>query len=112
MAGWEAGAALNEAVARDLNERIEAAHEDAGREGFVPMLCECGRADCDHVVPMTVGEYEAVRQGPRLFAIAPGHVIPQIEKVVDDEGRFLVVEKARGCPGDVAEGSDPRQADE
>src|ERR1700730_7108190 len=42
MAGWEAGAALNEAVARDLNEGIEAAHQAAGRRGFVPMLCECG----------------------------------------------------------------------
>src|SRR5713226_110800 len=110
MAGREVGAALNEAVARDLNEGIESAHEDAGREGYVPMLCECGRADCDHVVPMTIAEYEAVRQSPRRFAVAPDHVLPPIEKVVEDEGRFLVVEKRPGIPADVAEEKDPREA--
>jgi hypothetical protein len=109
MAGWEAGAAVNEAVARDLNEGIESAHQDAGRDGYVPMLCECGSAECDHVVPMTLTEYEAVRQSPRMFAVAPDHVLPEIEKVVDDEGRFLVVEKRPGTAADVAEDTDPRE---
>ena len=46
MASGEEQAAVRETVARDLNEEIEAAHEEAGREGYVPMLCECGKPDC------------------------------------------------------------------
>jgi hypothetical protein len=112
MAGGEKQAAHNEAVARDLNEGIEAAHEEAGREGYVPMLCECGKADCEHVVPMTLEEYEAVRDDPRHFAVAPEHLLVQVERVVEDEGRFLVVEKRPGVPATVAEDEDPRQTDE
>ena len=109
MASGEEQAAANETVARDLNEEIEAAHEEAGREGYVPMLCECGRPDCEHVVPMTLEEYEEVRADPRRFAVAPGHHEGQIEQVVGDEGRFLVVEKRSGAPAAVAEDQDPRQ---
>ena len=112
MAGWEKQAALNEAVARDLNEGIEAAHEEAGREGYVPMLCECGKTDCEHVVPMTLDEYEAVREDPHRFAVAPDHQVVQIERVVDDAGRFLVVEKRRGIPAAVADEEDPRKTDD
>ena len=49
MASGEEKAAVRETVARDMNEEIEAAHEEAGREGYVPMLCECGKPDCEHV---------------------------------------------------------------
>src|SRR5882672_5054213 len=100
-------AAVNESVARDLNEDIEAAHEEAGREGYVPLLCECGKADCEHVVPMTLEEYEEVRDDPRHFAVAPEHLLVQVERVVEDEGRFLVVEKRPGVPATVAEDEDP-----
>ena len=112
MAGWEERAALNESVARDLNEGIEAAHEESGREGYVPMLCECGKAECEHVVPMTLEEYEAVREDPRHFAVAPEHLLVQVDQVVEDEGRFLVVEKRPGVPATVAEDEDPRQKDD
>ena len=109
MPSWEEQAATNEAVARDLNEDIQAAHEEAGRQGYVPMLCECGKADCEHVVPMTLEEYEDVRANPRRFAVAPDHLEVEIEQVVEDEGRFLVVEKRPGVPAAVAEDQDPRQ---
>jgi hypothetical protein len=111
MARGEKQAARNEAVARDLNEGIEAAHEEADREGYVPMLCECGKPDCEHVLPMTLDEYEAVREDPRRFALAPGHLAVDIERVVEDEGRFLVVEKRPGVPATVAEEEDPRKTD-
>ena len=109
MASGEEQAAVRETVARDLNEEIEAAHEEAGREGYVPMLCECGKPDCEHVVPMTLDEYEEVRANPRRFAVAPDHHQGQIEQVVEDEGRFLIVEKRPGTPAAVAEEEDPRQ---
>jgi hypothetical protein len=108
-AGWEKQAAFNEAVARDLNEGIEAAHVEAGRQGYVPMLCECGKPDCEHVVAITIDEYEAVRGNPRRFAVAPDHQMVQIEHVVEDEGRYLVVEKRPGIPATVAEEEDPRK---
>jgi hypothetical protein len=110
MASGEEEAAANEAVARELNEDIETAHEAAGRKGIVPMLCECGKPDCEHVVAMTLDEYEEVRADPRRFAVARDHVEAQIEQVVEDEGRFLVVEKRPGTPATVVEDQDPRHS--
>jgi hypothetical protein len=108
MEGREKRAALDEAASRDLNEEIEAAHEEAGREGHVRMLCECGRAQCDRVIAMSLDEYEQVRRDPRRFAVAPDHVLTEIEEVIEDRGRFLVVEKRPGIPAAVAEEEDPR----
>ncbi|GAC1363538.1 MAG: hypothetical protein NVSMB32_05250 [Actinomycetota bacterium] len=108
MAIEQERAALNEAVARDVNEGIEAAHEEAGREGYVRIVCECGRDDCDSVLAMTLEEYERVRSDPRHFAVAQGHVLPGIEDLAEDRGRFVVVCKREGPPAEIAEETDPR----
>ncbi|GAC1361842.1 MAG: hypothetical protein NVSMB32_01410 [Actinomycetota bacterium] len=107
MAGGEE-AALNEAVARDVNEGIEAAHREVDRQGYVRIVCECGQATCPRVLAITVEEYEEVRADPRRFAVAHEHVMPSIERVVADRGRFLVVEKSPGGAGEVAVQTDPR----
>lgn len=113
MAPGEERAAINEAVARDVNEGIEAAHGEAGREGYVRIVCECGRDGCDRMLAMTTEEYEQVRSDPRCFAVAPDHVMPGIEDVVEnvaeDRGRFIVVRKRPGLPARVAEETDPRE---
>jgi hypothetical protein len=54
-----------------------------------------------------VAEYERVRQEPTHFLVAPGHVIPEIETVVDGTERFEVVRKLAG-EGAFARKTDPR----
>jgi hypothetical protein len=84
--------ALNEALFRDVNERIaeSAEHFEADQTEFV---CECADSSCTERVPATLAEYESVRQKSTTFLLAPGHGEPDIEQVVSDRGRFQVVEK-------------------
>jgi hypothetical protein len=56
---------------------------------------------------VSVVEYERVRQQPTDFFVAPGHVIPAIEKVVDEKQSFDVVRKLAE-EGEPARKTDPR----
>jgi hypothetical protein len=108
MTDREAQIARNEAIARDINEGIEEAMATLSPEGYTRMLCECGQADCERKVAITVEEYERTRRDGRRFVVVKEHVIPDVEHVVDDTGRFVVVQKREGTPAEVAESLDPR----
>lgn len=101
--------AKNEAVAREVNEQIEDAHDD-GRPGrFLRMVCECGQATCERVVAITPAEYAQLRSDPRRFAVTRGHVLADMERVVSETDRFVVVRKREGTPADVATEEDRRE---
>ena len=57
------------------------------------LLCECADPNCDAYIELTQGEYEAVRRNPTRFFVLPDHVFPEVETIVDDRGRYVVVEK-------------------
>ena len=86
--------AHTESLFRSVNEQIAASAErfDADSTEFV---CECGDANCTHRVDATLNEYEAVRSDGATFMLAPGHADAEIERVVEDRGRFHVVEKVQ-----------------
>jgi hypothetical protein len=111
--GWdrnhfEERIAINEARARSLNERIEIADESTGVEGEVKFRCECGDPECNQIIRLTVGEYEAVRAKPIRFVVAAGHEIPTVEAVVDSANGYRVVEKL-GRPGRIADEENPQR---
>jgi hypothetical protein len=88
--------ARNEALLREVNERI---HEVGERlqvlpdNGELEFRCECGRADCQEFVSMTASEYERVRADNDRFAVVPGHDDPEIERVVTRTDGYLIVDK-------------------
>jgi hypothetical protein len=95
--------ARNEAVFRKVNEGMH-----AGREGWLSLVCECGRLGCARLVEVTRAEYEGVRAHARRFIVLPGHELPDTEEVVERVGdRFFVVEK-HARVADIAEATDPR----
>ena len=103
--------ALNEALFREVNERIAELNETFAGE-TLEVLCECADRDCTAVLRMTLAEYEAVRASPHTFAIVSGHEDEPTETVVTGEvceadGRFAVVRK-RPAHQPVTEASDPR----
>jgi hypothetical protein len=56
--------------------------------------CECGEnSGCDAVVLMTLDEYERVRSQRDRFAVVPGHENSEIERVVERDDRYVVVDK-------------------
>jgi hypothetical protein len=98
--------ARNETIFREVNERIEELAQ-RGELDSLQILCECGNPDCKEPLRVSVAEYERVRQEPTDFFIAPGHVIPAIERVIDTEQRFEVVRKLAE-EGELARKTDPR----
>jgi hypothetical protein len=104
--------ARNEALFREVNERIE--ELEAGLTGYgeddsllVGFVCECSREDCGETIEVTRAHYNAVRNESTRFLVLPGHETPDLERVVDRHPHFLVVEKL-GDAGDIAAAEDPR----
>ena len=56
---------------------------------------------------MTEDEYESVRAEPTHFLAAPGHVFPNVERIVAQDRRFFVVEKINEA-AELATAADPR----
>jgi hypothetical protein len=99
-------AGKNEATFRDVNDRILEAAETFDAEGLLA-LCECSDAGCTATFRITMTEYALVRSRGNRFALTPGHEDPTLERVVEHNERFLVVEKT-GEAGDVARDLDSR----
>jgi hypothetical protein len=101
--------ARNEALFREVNERIEAVSQSVPPEDeAMEFLCECDRPDCRQKVNATRAEYETVRAVPTHFVVLPDHQDPRVEHIAFANERFLVVEK-EGRAGRQAEESDPRE---
>jgi hypothetical protein len=86
----------NERVFREFNVDMKRAAEELGspsRDGRVRFLCECSDTTCIDRVYLTPDEYHRIRSNERWFVIACGHEIADIEDVVEDHGRFCIVEK-------------------
>lgn len=105
----EARIGMNEAVFRDVNERIQdvaAAFEMTSEP--LDLICECGDASCVARISLTREEYEGIRADPELFAVAPEHVAPDVEEVVERRSGYDVVRKHQGVPAEIAQNTDPR----
>lgn len=108
MSEREERVARNETTSREINEGLELAHEGAPSDRFLRMVCECGRTSCDRMIAITVPEYEQVRKDARRFTVQRDHVVADVEVVVDETERFVVVVKREGTPADIASEEDPR----
>jgi hypothetical protein len=86
------GVIRTESLFREMNERLSGiylAFSGEDRE----YICECGDSGCTKGIVLTNGEYGAVRDHPTRFAVAGGHEIDRIERVVGVHERYTVVEK-------------------
>jgi hypothetical protein len=100
--------AKNEALFRQVNERIAEVNESLGRDERTAFLCECGDDDCTAPVTLTLAEYEEIRSNPTRFVVAHGHGTIDVERVVEQTDRYSVVEKFKGETERVALETDPR----
>jgi hypothetical protein len=83
---------------RTVNERIVQLSRGAGAwadaEQRFDFQCECGRLDgCDSRVLMTRAEYARVREQQDRFAVFPGHQTNELEYVVEEDDRYVIVDK-------------------
>ena len=100
---------LNEAVYREVNEKLRTVNEVfATITDHFEIMCECGHQTCHERLSITPRAYEELRSDPGLFAIVPGHEIPDVEDVVAETEAYAVVRKHPGDPVKVAAQTDPR----
>ena len=103
-------AARNQSLYRLVNEKIQPVNQaftDAlDIEG--EWICECADEHCSEPMRMTLAEYEELRSHANRFAVLPGHLYPEVEDVVGQTDRYLLVEKI-GKAGEIATETDPRR---
>ena len=103
--------ARNEAIFREVNERIEELDAHFGHVAPDPsrliVVCECGLGTCTGQFEVTRSLYETVRANPKRFLVLPGHEDARIERVVEKHADFSVVDKFVH-KADVAVEHDPR----
>jgi hypothetical protein len=99
----------NEALYRSINEKIEDLNASFGMlTESMAVVCECGELECTQQINLEIPTYERVRSDPALFVVVPGHEIPDVETVVEEQPEFHVVRKGPGGPAELARETDPR----
>ena len=99
----------NEALFRQVNERLESLNETfATLTDTFEIACECGDSACLEQLTVPQELYERVRSDATLFFVVPGHEAPDVERVVERHAGFDIVSKHGGLPQRIAEETDPR----
>jgi hypothetical protein len=83
-------AAHNQALIREVNERIEQVAKDAAHPEF---LCECADANCVEMIELSITEYASIRSSPVRFPVKLGHDYPEFERVVEEREHYAIFEK-------------------
>ncbi|MDX6480415.1 MAG: hypothetical protein QOG85_925 [Gaiellaceae bacterium] len=78
---------------REVNERVGQLVESFDRLEHVSIICECASTTCHDRIELTRAEYENLRRIPTHFAVLQGHEIPEVERVVEQNERYVTVEK-------------------
>ena len=102
--------AANEAVFRNVNERIQRLQHSfalAEREPL-QMICECDELDCMTRITVEVDVYEQVRAHPDQFLVHEGHEDPAVDEMISVKPGYTIVQKKQGDAQDVAVETDPR----
>jgi hypothetical protein len=99
---------LNEALFREVNERLLEQAQGFAHPEKLDLICECGNASCASRIEMNRDEYEQVRSDSATFAIVKGHEIPDVEEIVEQRKGYDVVRKTAPEAEEAAEKTDPR----
>jgi hypothetical protein len=95
--------ARNQATLRMINEGMNGQRGD----GLTAFLCECGTLGCNRLIMLRRAHYDAVRAEPRRFLVAPGHIVNELEHVVEQHPEHAVVQ-THPHTSEVAEQTYPR----
>lgn len=106
----------NEVMSRKPNEKMskgfdilnEIAEED-GQTHLLPEIdpnilffCECSDENCKDRVELKKSAYDEIHQDNKHFLLLPEHNVPTIERTIQTEDNYIVVEKFEDPPENVA----------
>jgi hypothetical protein len=99
--------AQNEALFREVNERVQAMAHQLGPDVPYEFFCECANADCTFRITLSPSVYERIREDAQQFVVLPLHYTPEVEDLVVEEEGYWIVRKS-GEAGEYVEHLDPR----
>ena len=100
---------LNEAVFRQVNERINDVHEAFELDPQkLHLMCECGDPACAERLEVPLEEYEDVRSDATTFLLNPEHIEPDVEKIVRERAGYSIVRKVDEAVARVVRRLNPR----
>jgi hypothetical protein len=80
----------------DQRHRVKAArNRQAEGNAFI---CECADLRCNATLDLSAAEYLGMHPSTIRFWVKPGHSIPALERVLEENDRYEVVEKLRTAP--------------
>lgn len=97
---------LNQALFREVNNRILDVNDSFGVDDHAVLLCECSDMACSVTVELSATEYRQIRADPTHFVTTPGHLEPSVDRVVFEGERYWIVETLPGEPSKIAEEAD------
>jgi hypothetical protein len=75
-----------------LNDALQVYFRSNGNT-YSEFVCECSDSTCVEQLLLTRTEYADVRGHPTRFFVVAGHEREELERVVEQNDRFLVVQK-------------------
>jgi hypothetical protein len=78
-----------------LTHRRKAGRNQQREEGE-DLNCECGDVRCNATLQLTPVERAARRARPTRFWVKPGHVLITLERIVEENDRYAIVEGDKG----------------
>lgn len=84
-----------EALNQRMKATVEQIREELDQDPDAPFgfFCECSALDCRERIVMDPRRYEEIHADTEQFVLVPGHEIPAVEVVVDQEEGHLIVRK-------------------
>jgi anti-sigma B factor antagonist len=85
----------NEQQFRDYNNRRMQAEpvDPTDDDELIPFVCECGDSDCIEALMITAATFTEAHSAPNLFVVKPGHLYPDVERLVSQGETYAIVEK-------------------
>ena len=113
MSERERRLALNEAMFREVNERVQDMTETFDSDtGTFEIICECADKSCTERLSVPTSLYERVRSDATHFLLRPGHEDATVERVIETFDSYVIVEKNGEEVERVVEETDPRSDSE
>jgi hypothetical protein len=84
----------------EQRHRVKAArNRDA--TGETKVICECADLRCNAILAATAADYARRSRGAHGFWVRPGHEIRGLERVIEENGDYAVVQKLAAPPASV-----------
>jgi hypothetical protein len=94
--------AKNQALFRQVNERIAELAAGEPADLMQVVICECSRIGCAETLELLPSEYELVRADPTTFVVIAGHEDTDHEEVLLRTPAYLIVRNKAGVAETVA----------